>query len=380
MRHKELLQKTRRRHSQEEAWAPSRYLIYFASLSNFVALCYSTFTTVETAMMSKNEIAKGFIALCLLLNLIFVFAFGKVAFHLYSMEIGPRPTPNLTQTSPPTQKCDIAELDRSSTGGSTKTLVGSIRSLSSVFNFGSKPTTVEDGLPLHSLPKAPAVASTNQATPLPQDLLFLLLCYSEGRYATKLLQLDLISLAATSDKTLFKLLRSNYYSMRRPWLSFFSLRALEWIKFVHFEMYRSELVDVRKINDIPPPEHQEYKYAPAPPDVIPPVGDRHMMHLFQHPECADDEMLCLSRFPKKLKEKLRCAKGVNPGWGLQFVEGWDFRKIWIVVFMLFGLGSVVLGVLWAVYKHSIQDAFAISSYMLTFAALSVGLMQALMIM
>lgn len=145
-------------------------------------------------------------------------------------------------------------------------------------------------------------------------------------------------------------------------------------------MYRSELVDVRKINDIPPPEHQEYKYAPAPPDVIPPVGDRHMMHLFQHPECADDEMLCLNRFPKKLKEKLKCAKGINPGWGLQFVEGWDLRKIWILVFILFGMGSLVLGVLWAVYKHSIQDAFAIAAYMLTFATLTVGVMQALLIM
>ncbi|CZR67602.1 uncharacterized protein PAC_17501 [Phialocephala subalpina] len=53
----------------------------------------------------------------------------------------------------------------------------------------------------------------------PSDLLFLLLCYSEGRYATKLLQLDLVKLQATSDKMLFKLLHANYESMRGKWFS-----------------------------------------------------------------------------------------------------------------------------------------------------------------
>jgi hypothetical protein len=50
----------------------------------------------------------------------------------------------------------------------------------------------------------------------------------------------------------------------------FSLQALSWIKFVHFELYSGELVDVRKVDDIPPPEHLQYRYAPVPPDVIPP--------------------------------------------------------------------------------------------------------------
>lgn len=50
----------------------------------------------------------------------------------------------------------------------------------------------------------------------------------------------------------------------------------------------------------------------------------------------------------------------HSGWGLQFVEGWDFKKLWILVFVVFGLGCLVLGMLWAVYKHSIQDVFAIA--------------------
>lgn len=59
---------------------------------------------------------------------------------------------------------------------------------------------------------------------------------STGKYATRLLQLNLVTLKATSDQELFKLLRSNYYSMRSKWTSMFSLRTLEWIKFVHFEV------------------------------------------------------------------------------------------------------------------------------------------------
>jgi hypothetical protein len=64
-------------------------------------------------------------------------------------------------------------------------------------------------------------------------------------------------------------------------------------------MYRSELIDIRKSNDIPPPEKKDYRYQPAPPGLIPPVGERHMMHLFEHQEHAEDESLCLDRFPQE---------------------------------------------------------------------------------
>jgi hypothetical protein len=101
-----------------------------------------------------------------------------------------------------------------------------------------------------------------------------------------------------------------------------------------------------------------------------------MMHLFHHPSHAEDDSICLERFPKKLKEKLKCSGGVNPGWGLQFVDGWNIKKIWILSFVFFGLGSLVIGILWAVYGRSIQDAFAIASYIVGFATVSVGTMQA----
>jgi hypothetical protein len=97
-----------------------------------------------------------------------------------------------------------------------------------------------------------------------------------------------------------------------------------------------------------------------------------MMHLFQHPECAGNKILCVSRFPKKLKEQLNCNSEVNPGWGLQFVEGWDWKSIGVVIFILFGLGSLLARVLITVYGHSLQDGFAVAAYLISFATVAIG--------
>ncbi|TAQ87030.1 hypothetical protein B7494_g4654 [Chlorociboria aeruginascens] len=237
---------------------------------------------------------------------------------------------------------------------------------------------VETGLPIHESQNCPdPQLSTNNpspeaSTPESQDLLYLLLCYNSGRFATRLLQIDLSALGPTSDQALFKNLRREYKSMRGFWTSYLSLRSLQSIKFVHFELFKSSLVDVRQKDVIPPPEHVEYRYLPAPPEVIPPIGTNHLMHLFQHPEHADEGAVCLDRFPKKLKERLECRKGqaTNFGWGLQFVEGWNMKIIWVLAWVFFGTGSLMVGVLWAIYGHNVQNAFAIAAYIVAFATIS----------
>ena len=241
---------------------------------------------------------------------------------------------------------------------------------------------VAGDLPLHQIHTSgftpnelPVAGNTSEP-----ELLFLLLCHDEGRWATRLLQLDLVTSQASSDQTLFRILRYNYQSMRGKWRSKLSLRTLSWIKFVHFEMYGSEFVDVRKVDDVPPPNHAEYIYAPAPPDIMPPIGYKHMMHLYHHPECAGTDSICISRFPKKLKEKLRCCpiKGVNPGWGLQFVEGWDEKKIWTIVFVIFILGSLLVAMMLLIFGRSLQDAFSVAAYMATTATVTIGFVQAVL--
>jgi hypothetical protein len=279
-----------------------------------------------------------------------------------------------------------------------------LRSISSFFTTSGRST--ENSLPLHERHLPPnALPHGNpqpldSATPLLEPQ-FLPICYSEGRYATRLLQPELVSLQVNSDRAFFNLLRDSYHSTRRKGTSLFSLQNLSWIKFVHFELYCSALVDVRKIDDIPSPEDVEYRYAPVPPDVIPPglctshpsssqafllikvaVGDNHLMHLFQNPTCASTSPVLMQRFPKKLLRPLTCpsVNPLTPGWGIQFLAAWDLRKIWLIVFLLFGFGSALIGILWCVFKHSVQDAFAIAAYVVAFGAVSVGSVQALLVM
>ncbi|CZS91253.1 uncharacterized protein RCO7_01513 [Rhynchosporium graminicola] len=209
------------------------------------------------------------------------------------------------------------------------------------------------------------------------ERLFLLLFHDDGQYATRLKQLDMTVLGATTDQVIFEALRATYRSIRGKWTSKISLRTLVWIKFVHFEIYRGELVDVQKLDVIPPPDHFDYRYSPAPSDVTPPIGHKRMMHLFHNPECAGADSVCVSRFPKKLREQLKCCpiKGVNPGWGLQFVEDWDYRKFGIVTFVVFVFGSVVIAIMLTYLEKSVQDAFAVSAYMATLATISIGFVQ-----
>jgi hypothetical protein len=70
---------------------------------------------------------------------------------------------------------------------------------------------------------------------------------------------------------------------------------------------------------------------------------------------------------------------MKPGWGLQFVECWDARKIYLLLFAFFGLVSLLIAVLWCIFKRSVQDAFAISAYFLALGAVGVGSLQTLLI-
>lgn len=236
----------------------------------------------------------------------------------------------------------------------------------------------EAELPQHELQTDSNDHPTNPPA-LPTEPLFLLLCHSEGIYATKLLQLSICDLE--SDKKLFVTLLSNYKAMRTKWWSFLSFRTVTSIKFVKFEMYKSSLVDIHETNTMPPPERVgcEYHYSPAPPEVVPPVGENHLMHYFRNPSHAGDDPACLEKFPKKLRERLAVCGGrlTELGWGLSLEEGWDRFKTWCVTFVVFGLGSALWCILWTVFENSIQDAFTVSSYIVSFAVVIVGFTQAI---
>ncbi|KAI9775517.1 MAG: hypothetical protein M1839_001058 [Geoglossum umbratile] len=111
-----------------------------------------------------------------------------------------------------------------------------------------------------------------------------------------------------------------------------------------FEMHRTRVVDIRKCPDMPPKGSEEYTFRPY--DLIPPVGEQYLMHLFQNPEDYDDEVITYDRIPQKRD------------------------RVWTLVVGWFGLGSLVFAVVWVVKKGDVQGAFGAAAWVLTLAMLS----------
>lgn len=263
---------------------------------------------------------------------------------------------------------------------STTNRTGFFRSLwdpRTIFSFLGKQTANQTCLPQFQTTGYAANTQTLALT-ASADTLFLLLCVPHKQYATRLVHLDLR--AIVSDQEFFYSLKRNYRSMRGIARSLLSLRTLKKVKFVQFEMYKSELVDIRKVDDLPPVDRRdEYRYRPMPAEHIPPVGERHMMHLCTHPEDADEtQVICLDRIPKKLKERLLVcpSNGTGIGWGVHFVEGWHYTLAWLLAFVTLLVSSLVFLICWAVLRHDLQSASGVAAYMLAFVALCVGTVQA----
>ena len=210
-----------------------------------------------------------------------------------------------------------------------------------------------------------------------KELLFLLLCIPQHQFATRLLQPQISDI--TSDQGFFLLLRRNYRQMRGRMRRIFSMRTIRSIKFVQLEMYKSELVDIRKLDDLPPEDKKdEYRYNPVPADIIPPVGENHMLHLINHPAHAEEDGFVLDRIPKKLKERLLVppSRGTGLGWGIYFIEGWHVSVITLVAFAVLLAGSLVFLVCWSVLEHDLQGASGVAAYMVAFLGLAIGSIQA----
>ena len=60
------------------------------------------------------------------------------------------------------------------------------------------------------------------------------------------------------------------------------------------------------------------------------------------------------------------------GWGIHLVEGHNWVVISVLIIFIALLGSLVFGVSFVVLHHDIQSSFAVASYVISFAALSIG--------
>lgn len=146
-----------------------------------------------------------------------------------------------------------------------------------------------------------------------------------------------------------------------------------------FELHIKDLVDIRKVPDMPP-ETRKHEYLYQPCDLLPPVGENLMAHLFHHPEDANESSITCLRAPKRREAKLSVCpqQGTSVGWGVHLVEGWVVARVWLLVLVLFLVGSLAFGICWAELRHDVQTAFGVSAYIMAFGGLVAGTLQAFM--
>ncbi|KAF1940118.1 hypothetical protein EJ02DRAFT_350732 [Clathrospora elynae] len=215
---------------------------------------------------------------------------------------------------------------------------------------------------------------------------WLLTCANEGKLTPKVVHIDVNESRIRSDKDLALALREHYDQLNRRWLNWARLRGLTTIEFVQFEVHRNRFADIRATPAMPPkaagssasttePEKlqapSQHPYTFEPNDLLPPVGSTYLLHLFKHPTDYDGELITYLRSPKR-RQRLEFGMG----WGVHLVEGFLAQRVWAVTIGICGLGSAAFAILWTVKKNDLQGAFGVAQWVLGFAVLLIGGLQA----
>ncbi|KAL6158007.1 hypothetical protein ACJBU6_03815 [Exserohilum turcicum] len=121
---------------------------------------------------------------------------------------------------------------------------------------------------------------------------------------------------------------------------------------------------------------QHYDFNERNPGRIPPIGNNYLMHRFSNSTHCRDSTFCLDQIPKRIgsRPKMGSKPDGFTGWGLFFEESLDMFRLCIWGTAMF-LVSLVFGVAWAKEKNSVQDGFAVASYILGFQVLAMGTIQ-----
>ncbi|KAL9087565.1 MAG: hypothetical protein Q9159_003581 [Coniocarpon cinnabarinum] len=174
-----------------------------------------------------------------------------------------------------------------------------------------------------------------------------------------------------SDRGFFEALSNQYRAARGALRSRLSWKSLVSMRFVKFDMLRSGLAQVQKIDDIPPPYLDEYHYEPV--NWTPPIGPELLLHLMEHPVQAEPDQVLFKWVPKKLREKLQASpvSGHCNGWGIQYIEDVDRERVCAVLFLC-AVASIALGITWTVCKQDVQGGFTIAGTMFVIMATGIG--------
>jgi len=204
------------------------------------------------------------------------------------------------------------------------------------------------------------------------ELLFLLLCaHVKSGSAPRLLQGRADDL--TSDQDFFAFMKELYLRQCKvdKWSSLLSIRKIQDIRFVRFELLRNNLVNVRGSRPIP--DSPDYVPYPAEIGTDPPIAGNLLTHLFECPYDADTVLFLAKRIPRKRKNELRiceidrCAQG----WGLHLVPGINWTKVCAVGLVFLAI-SLVFGIIWSVARGNVSEGFQVTSCLMVLITFSAG--------
>ncbi|KAH7372196.1 hypothetical protein BKA64DRAFT_264522 [Cadophora sp. MPI-SDFR-AT-0126] len=240
--------------------------------------------------------------------------------------------------------------------------------------WARQPQLAETGLPSFETRQRPENPSIPTPT-ITDTKLFVLLCVNNSIGSSRIGLKQPTVHDIVSDRQLFSLLHEKYFGSRNKWWTFLSLWSLRDIFFVHFEMYSESHVDIRERNAVPSADH-EYLHEKC--MLKPPVGSNTLKHFVECPASALTQPPCLKRIPKRMRNALTACpeKGLSPGWGLEFAEGWDMKKILTLTYFSFLAGCILALTLCLWKKYSVQDSVAIATLVFTIYAGGVAVFQA----
>ncbi|KAF8853794.1 hypothetical protein BDZ45DRAFT_748238 [Acephala macrosclerotiorum] len=269
------------------------------------------------------------------------------------------------------------EILSNASAGARSLILGLVNFLSTSYRkFMTRAATGPSSLPSYELEsqQQPPQAVPQRTTPT--ERLFLLLCIATGagKSVSKAYQPTVHDL--DSDREFFQMLRRYHTSIRHHWWSWISVWGLQNIYFVNFDLYERSLVDIRELHAVPDASIRTYKYEPTP--YKPPIGSNFLMHHYRHPGHASAIKPCLGKVPKKVGTELTVCpiKGVSPGWGLHFEEGLSLKKILTWSCLAIISASILEGIFYCKFKHSVQDALAIGAFILSCFGIAVATLQA----
>jgi hypothetical protein len=204
------------------------------------------------------------------------------------------------------------------------------------------------------------------------ESLFLLLCaHAKSGNVPKLLQGRADDL--TSDKDFFAYMKELYLRQCKVdrWSSLLSIRKIQDIRFVGFELLLNNLVNIRGGRPIP----NSPDYVPYPADIgmDPPIAGNLLTHLFECPYDADTELFLAKRIPRKRKNELRICEIARraEGWGLHLVPGINWTKV-CAVGLVFLAVSLVFGIIWSVARKNVSEGFQVTSCLMVLITFSAG--------